>query len=775
MLIFVWMRRGLFGLSLVMTISLGALSCRRPDQSPYAVEVLTKLSADSLQVLLQKPLPDSIAVRVFGVLGDRLVTGDLDTAFRAAYSLWRAADEQQRPPLRARAAILLAKLHYMQQAFDSTIRYTTIAWQIGQALRDTGLIIQGLMNTGNGYDALSVLDTAILFHTSALQHAEAYRDTAFQVLILGNRAGSYLFSGRFQESEADLQRAIALGRNHPQSQTYLVAAYNGMGQLYYYQTRYSEALTAYLEALKHLSAVSGYDYLRIQIQNQIASIHFFEKQVDSALYYYRLALSTAQKARILSPGSYRGIGNCYYVQKKLDSAVSYYYLGLTLLEQLPNPHERAAVFNNLSNVYADQGKIDSAQHYLQVARAIYQQMGDVEGLAGTTINLAEVCRQTSRPHLARQYVREALQLADSVRSLSHQRDAHIELSYVDSILAEQTGQRAYWRSAFTSLRRALTYNDSIYNDENRRSLERVKARYEYDKREALIKAEQAQERSLAALKLREARRRWLLTMGGLGVISVAAVALGLLLRQVRQQKKALQVANNALESTNAVLRTTLGELEGSYRTIELQNRELAHKNQEITQSITYARRIQQALLPSSEKWEELLPRSGLLYLPRDIVAGDFYWLEETEEAVYVAVADATGHGVPGAFMSILCLNALRQAFHEEGIREPTAILDRTRSIISAQLTQHRTLRDGMDIGLIRLSKLKPGELSYAGANRTLWVKPPQNEMIELPGTKQAIGYVENPLPYANHDLLLPGTGYKPVSYTHLTLPTTERG
>jgi serine phosphatase RsbU (regulator of sigma subunit) len=150
--------------------------------------------------------------------------------------------------------------------------------------------------------------------------------------------------------------------------------------------------------------------------------------------------------------------------------------------------------------------------------------------------------------------------------------------------------------------------------------------------------------------------------------------------------------------------------------IEEKNRQVEEKNHEILDSINYAKRIQTAILPSAQLRERVLPEHFVLYEPKDIVAGDFYWLEETKDSIIFAVADCTGHGVPGAMMSVVCHNALNRSVKEFGLRQPGEILDKTREIIVEELSKnHPDVSDGMDISLCTRNKAT-NTISWAGAN-----------------------------------------------------------
>ncbi|MEO9546269.1 MAG: SpoIIE family protein phosphatase [Crocinitomicaceae bacterium] len=144
------------------------------------------------------------------------------------------------------------------------------------------------------------------------------------------------------------------------------------------------------------------------------------------------------------------------------------------------------------------------------------------------------------------------------------------------------------------------------------------------------------------------------------------------------------------------------------------------KNKEITDSINYAKRIQSAIMPDDKKILKAFPNSFVFYRPKDIVAGDFYWMVQTEQYNFVAVADCTGHGVPGAMVSVACSSALNRSLKEFGLIDPGKILGKSREIVIETFEEgNKVLYDGMDICLCRIDR-KTGELQYAGANNSLY-------------------------------------------------------
>jgi serine phosphatase RsbU (regulator of sigma subunit) len=174
--------------------------------------------------------------------------------------------------------------------------------------------------------------------------------------------------------------------------------------------------------------------------------------------------------------------------------------------------------------------------------------------------------------------------------------------------------------------------------------------------------------------------------------------------------------------------------------------ELAH--QEITDSIAYAKRIQSAILPPAKLVKEYLKESFILYKPKDVVAGDFYWMEHKENRVLFAAADCTGHGVPGAMVSVVCNNALNRSVREHGLITPGEILTKTREIVIQEFEKSEDdVKDGMDIALC---SLEGNKLQYAGAHNPLWIIR-NGTIIETKANKQPIGQFDNPEPYTTHN------------------------
>ncbi|MBD3637865.1 MAG: SpoIIE family protein phosphatase [Crocinitomicaceae bacterium] len=250
------------------------------------------------------------------------------------------------------------------------------------------------------------------------------------------------------------------------------------------------------------------------------------------------------------------------------------------------------------------------------------------------------------------------------------------------------------------------------------------------------------------------------------------------IQQEKEKKKILEEQNVVLEK----------EVQERTREIREQKEKIEEVHQEITDSISYAKRIQSAILPPQKLVRKYLPESFILYKPKDIVAGDFYWMETTDDAVLFAAADCTGHGVPGAMVSVVCNNGLNRSVREYGLTDPGKILDKTREIVIQEFAKsEEEVKDGMDIALCSLrlrsdyneqleqnneesdrglSGIEPHheqdddmpsrglsgvEVHFAGAHNPLWIiRKGATEVEEVKGNKQPIGKFDKSVDFETH-------------------------
>lgn len=642
--------------------------------------------------------------------------------------------------------------------------------------------MRSLENTGGCYSELGLAyhlqgilaymggntDTAISRYHQAIYYRDAAKDLRGLGDSYNNLAVVHQLRGDYTNALTYHQKALQARIQAKDSQG-MADSYANIANIYFSRAFYPAALDNYLKAAAIFEKIHDIYALSL-IWVNLGSLYRLQKQYAEARSYVERAFSVQESLKLYQPlaSAYNTMANIYSDQQNQDSAQIYYQKSIEVAEALGAQNMLFSLYNNIANIFLSKGDFASAISYYRKCETLVQKAG-MQGRYGTVYaNLAGVYLAMGKPYEAYPLLLKAEKISMESQERDNLSRVYRKLSIAESLLARMNQEPQHYLASLNYYQRHVALQESLYNQDNIRQIERLQNQYAYEQKEAALRAEQEKERLLAQANIRQREIQRNYSLIGLLVALVGIGVLLSLLRIIRRQKGRLQAVNaelelanaeleatnDALEATNQALVSSNKALEESNKIIQAQKEVLEEKNRDILDSITYAKRIQDALLPSSEKWQALLPESFVLYLPRDIVAGDFYWLAETEEYIYVAVADATGHGVPGAFVSMICVTTLQKIIHEEGITSPASILMRSKELITAQLTQYdRRIRDGMDIALLQISRQNPFEVTFAGANRPLWIYS-SHEIIEIAPTKQSIGYSEVSRTFEEHRIVL---------------------
>ena len=254
------------------------------------------------------------------------------------------------------------------------------------------------------------------------------------------------------------------------------------------------------------------------------------------------------------------------------------------------------------------------------------------------------------------------------------------------------------------------------------------------------------------------KKIWTYALIALGVVLIIVLSIVYWNRKLQKQINLRKLAEERLQN--------------SFEQIQQQKTEIEHQNKEVMDSIAYAKRIQEAILPPMEMMNKALPNSFVLFKPKDIVSGDFYWMVETEESVYFASVDCTGHGVPGAMVSVIGYNGLNRAVKEFGLTDTGQILDKLTQMVEETFEKSASeVKDGMDLALCCLNK-KTNELTFSGANNPLWIvserdtinvndqefsvnrETENGKLFEVKADKQPIGNYAKRVPYKTNKIAL---------------------
>ena len=485
---------------------------------------------------------------------------------------------------------------------------------------------------------------------------------------------------------------------------------------------YDEALTISLEAYKLFDQVNnkrGMSRALIVSGNVYRLLENYQKAVLN--YSEAIAMCRDLKDENLEAACLNNLAICYGNQGLQDSALGYLKLAKNIHERTGNKSEVAKVLNNMGSQYLMKAASDSikalmymdtaAQYYL-ASLELKKQIGDRRGQVSGLSNLGAVSVEQGNLDKAIEYFTRALEIASEIQAM----DMELAINYN---LYECYQDKNDIENALRYYRGYTAMKDSIYSKDMQEGIAEMQAKFGVEKAEAETRATNAEKTLII----------WSSVIGGILFI----VIIFFIWRQSIERKK-----------VNIALNEQKKEIELKNVALNSANEEIELKNKDITDSIRYARRIQEAILPELE-FATTFGKSGfVLYKPKDIVSGDFYWMARKGDLLLFAAVDCTGHGVPGAFVSIVCSNLLTQAVNEHGFHEPNDILNDVNARLSVTLRQRldeSKVRDGMDIALCMLNT-STGMLHFAGAFNPAWIIR-NGELIELKADKFPVGNFED--------------------------------
>lgn len=388
------------------------------------------------------------------------------------------------------------------------------------------------------------------------------------------------------------------------------------------------------------------------------------------------------------------------------------------------------IHDSYVNVYLEMGRLEEAENHVDKIKGIFSSIQQArDNIAGSYYVTMARYAMTVRNY------GKALVFADSAAFYNRGFDSSAELDAMKMKLKANHGLRNF-TTDYDIAQEILVLVDSMNREMTQSNIEELSTLLGMDK----LKVE-AQE---AKMK----QRTWMMSLVALAVFAIAGVVIATEVqkkRREREKRRMLAEQNEKLEQEVAnqtrELREKNEEILTQNEILDEKNRIISESNREMTDSISYAKRIQSALLPDLKQYGGKYHLAGLytVFLPRDIVSGDFYWAKERVDELMIACADCTGHGVPGAFMSMIGTTILNELSSTDNSIEPSEVLTKLdRQIIEAlSNTNDSALNDGMDIALVAYNPASK-TMKYALARRPLYVFR-GGELIEIKGTKRSIG------------------------------------
>lgn len=569
-------------------------------------------------------------------------------------------------------------------------------------------------------------------------------------------------------------KAEELSLKHKRKKIYvtqLSSAYNNFGFYYFGKNKIGQAIINFEKAITLSKEVGDNDVIATALNN-LGYIYKRQGDILKALEYYHesLRLNKFLKQQKDIALSLNNIGGLYYTLKEFDKALKYYRNALIIEKEFGTAKGVARLYSNIGSVYQKQYKRKLALEYYQQSSKNYNKIGykkgealalskhtsielemlegnnpkelglilkkfkkaynvfveleDIEGKASSASEISKVYQRLGNIILAEKYAYESIILSKKIGFTESIKSAAKALQEI-AVLKKD------YRSAYSMQELFYKMQDSVENNNIKEVVIQKQYQYEYEKkmiRDSLKSAETAKIKEIKYNQEIKAQKLYSY-VGVIGSILLIIVVIVVLRGYQIKRKSNLELADK--------------------------NKVIEEKNIEITDSITYAKRIQQAILPQHSEFHLALKNCFVFYEPKDIVAGDFYWMHKVGDTVLYAAADCTGHGVPGAMVSVVCYNALNRAVKEYGLTKPADILNKTSELVVDTFRRsedQRDINDGMDIALCSID-FKNKELQYSGANNPLYLFR-EGELISFKANKRSVGASYLQESFVNHTINL---------------------
>ncbi len=535
------------------------------------------------------------------------------------------------------------------------------------------------------------IDSALFFGFQAIEISEKLGFKKGLAYAKNSMGVIYYYNNEYPNSFKYYSEAVAIAEEIKDNGL-IAVCYRNMGMIDYYLANYQRAIDNYLKSLKIYEQLNDQSKIAA-VYNNIAAVYYAQEYYDNALKYYfkayELLKNLKDEARLAE--AYLNIGNCFNqkgrastdkdsLQYFYDKANSYYDICLEISTRIDDKLNMAYAYNNKGEINRNENNFEKALEYYKLGLKLFEECNEQYGVGVANAGIGGTYKDIKDYNKALPYLLKALAIGREQEFLDIQSQAADDLAVIYSA-------RKMYKEAYEHFKLYHQLDSTIKKSENIEDITKKLMQFDYEKdklkRELEYQAEMARQRTMRMVYL---AGLFIAIIGGIYVY----------INYKRKQRDNILLAK--------------------------QKAEIEEAKKSITDSIMYARRIQTAILPSEEMAKQLLNEYFILFRPRDIVSGDFYWMTHKNNKVIVTAADCTGHGVPGAFMSMLGVSFLNEIVNKAGIDQAHLILNSLRESVKGTLDQtgkKDEAKDGMDIALCVID-FEQKKLEFAGAYNSLY-------------------------------------------------------
>ncbi|HOP03234.1 MAG TPA: tetratricopeptide repeat protein [Tenuifilaceae bacterium] len=647
-------------------------------------------------------------------LSQQLVQTSIDSSLLFAIKADSIAVSANSKELQVKTKFQLGFVYYSQNNFDRAIQLFNESVNLARNVKNPNDEALALNRLGNSYQLKTSYLTALEYYTKALEINKTSNNQAEVARTLVNLANVYSIIGQYQRSIEHFLEAMSI--------------HESIGER---------------EGLAWASLGIARLFKRLDLNEKAM------QYAESALVYYReIEHQTGMSVGVTL--CLNEIGSIYHKMGNFDKALDYNRMVIEINERNGNVHGQASNYLSLGIIYLEKENVDFAYENLIKSLRLKEEVGDSLDLSLLYRKLGEVEEMKGNYRQSLGYLNKSLSFAQHHRLTPDVSEAFMVLSSVYN-------KMGMYRDALNAYANYSAYKDSLNSSE----ISRLEMQYEFEKREKEQELLARQREAIQEVKLD--RQRSVLLFFVVAFVLVGVLA-GMIYRSYKQKKKTNQLLieqNNEISRQKLEIENQKDEIEQQRDYVTKQRDQIAEQQRLITDSILYASRIQNAVLPSDNRISLLPWESFVFYRPKNIVSGDFYWISNLSNGkILLASADCTGHGVPGAFMSMLGITLLREITSKPEVPSPAEILAELRKMVILSLNQqtgHVDQADGMDMAI---TVIDPVTLSmeFAGAYLSAIVVRRRSDstnevtqnprvyssnglsLIEFRGKKMPIGY-----------------------------------
>ena len=648
---------------------------------------------DSLRnILKQINLHDTTLIKLYGLIGEQIYDSQPDTAIK----LWEKTISICEKKIKLKLSEKEKRIYLVESS---------------NAYNNIGFIQQQLGKP----------DLALYYLKKSLHISELLNDYENIAITYNNIGYNLVHIGNTSEALNFYNKTLLVNTKYG-TKKQIIGSLVVMGDQYSQMNDFKNAVI-YLEKALNLAMETNDFFNQASIYIQLGNVYKKAGNIISSINSYLKSLDINKKINNLNgiATCYNNLGTNYYEMHDHEKALHNFKKSLTITEKLNRVTETHNKLINIGATFLKLSKHDSAFKYLYQSLKFAEETQNKQLIFVSLSNICQHYYNENNNVMAEKFGLKAQKVSNEMGF-----PQYIKTSA--DLLKKIYAKKGNYKEAFKMYHLFIKMKDSLNNKETQKAGINSQLRYEYDLKTMADSLKIVEERKLNYSKSKQEKVQRYALFTGIIIIAIFAGFIYDRFKKTQKQKVIIELKEKETQQQKELLQ---------------------NKNKEILDSINYAKRLQEAILPSQKIWEGALPNSFIFYQPKDIVAGDFYWLEKIEDKILFAAADCTGHGVPGALVSVVCSNALNRVVKEFGVYQPNEILSKVRELVIETFEKSETeVKDGMDISLCCFDR-STNVLTWAGAYNPLWIIQ-NNYLKEIKADKQPIGKHIETKAFTNH-------------------------